>query len=182
MDRKKVVAGAVFTISPGIAEYYMTGQLTAVIAGGVGLFLGITTYAVMSWLEKRDTRKPTITLPIQWTLLDRLAVLRNRGNHEAVSRLIVKSNSIKDIDSLFNNYINSPGHHETYEVDVEIVRYWRKCQLLEDPIELGKWYNGERERIQRRYNLTPHQFDDARKQAETIYPELTNEWRVDQQE
>ena len=179
------ITGCVSAILPGAAEYIMTGQLTPFIAGGVGVAGGLLTYAILTWWHKRkagvapsrrrDTEKTVLPPLIQRSLLDRLVVLRNPGNHEAVIRLIAKSVSVGDIDALFSNYINSDSHHPAYEGEVAILHYLKKCQLLKKGDERDKWYMGERYKIMRRYKWSMDQFTKEMSDTWEKYPELL-EW------
>jgi len=186
------ITGYVSAIIPGMVEYMLTGQLTPLIAGGAGVAGGLLTFAILVWWHNRKTASvaPSATTDqgyvatVPYSLFsyyrDKLVIMRNPGNHEVVSRLIVKAESIGKIDSLFSNYINSASHHQAYELDVAMVHYVRKCQLLEDAQELTRWYQAENIEIRRRYGLTRQQFNEARERAEAKYPELKKKWRINQ--
>lgn len=107
---------------------------------------------------------------------DEEAVNQNPGNHAAVIRLIVKTETVDEIESLFSNYINSPNHHAGYEIEVVAVYYWKKNQLLKDEDERAKWYIRGRDEIHRRHGFARDQFLRALSDAERKYPELFEDW------
>ena len=100
-------------------------------------------------------------------------VKQNPGHHAAVIRLIAKAETVEEIDSLFDNYINSPSHHKAYEIDVVTIHFLKKSQLL-DGDDRTSWYGGERTNILRRYAYTHKQFIKAMSDAWEKYPELKN--------
>ena len=176
------ITGCVSAIIPGLVEYLMTEQLTPLIAGGAGVAGGLLTYAILTWWhkrkagvapsKKRDTEKTVLPPLIQRSLLDRLVVLRNPGNHEAVIRLIVKGKTVEEIDLLFSNYINVAGYHSGYEVDA--VRFWKKRQLQKDKDDRTKWYKNGRNEFLKRHGCTREQLDKALSDAAEKYPELVD--------
>ena len=107
---------------------------------------------------------------------DEELVKQNPGNHAAVIRLIVKAETVDEIDKLHDGYINSPSHHKAYEIDVIAVHYLKKSQLLIDKDERAKWYMGGRIEILRKHGFTPEQFIKALSDAEKKYPELFEDW------
>ena len=162
----------------------MTGELTPVIAGVTGLVVGGIAYVIALWYERRrlatgPAPKITDTLYaplIQRSLLDRFVVLRNPGNHEAVIRLIVRGKTVEDIDSLFNNYIDSASHHPAYEGEVAVIHHLKMNQLLEKD-KRDKWYMEERYKIMRRYNWSMDQFTKEMSDAWEKYPGLLDDWK-----
>ena len=110
---------------------------------------------------------------------DEEAVKQNPGDHAAVIRLILKTESIEQIDSVFSNYIDSSSHHPAYEIEVVAVHYLRKAQLL-DGDERQEWYMGARWEGGHiaRHGYTQKQFSKAMSDALKKYPEL-HEWSHD---
>ena len=104
---------------------------------------------------------------------DEELVKQNPGHHAAVIRLILKAETVEEIDSLFDNYINSASHHPAYEIEVVAVHYNKKAQLLKGE-ERQKWYMGERDKILTRYGYTEKQFTKAISDALERFPELGN--------
>ena len=174
-----------------VSEYYMTQETTLLISLAIGVLAGCIVYPIAVLIERRHLARkaagaatPNIidkasnTTEILPEDEDEEAVKQNPGHHAAVIRLILKAETVEVVDSLFDGYINSPSHHQAYETDVVVVHYLRKCQLLEDPQELTRWYIEENQEIQRRYGLTPQQFNETRGRAEAKYPELAETWRI----
>ena len=56
-DYKKYAATCVGGISPAVVEFLMTGEVTALIAGAVGITLGLSTYVVLVLWEKWNVEK-----------------------------------------------------------------------------------------------------------------------------
>lgn len=150
----------------------MTGQLTPLIAGGVGVAGGLLTYAVLSWRHKRkhhtvavtptiSTGKDSITAEIHPDPdEDAEAVKSNPGNHQRVIRCMEKAENIERIEELYHNYMTSPERHSFYEIDVVVARFWMGVKLILDKKNRQEWYFEKRQEI-RRMGYSEKDFDKA---------------------
>lgn len=106
------------------------------------------------------------------------AVKQNPGNHARVIRLILKSESVENIDNLYSDYSSAATRNKAFEIEVLAVYYLRKAQLLTGD-ERQKWYMGSRRTIIPRHGYTEKQFLVAMSDALEKYPELLHEWSQD---
>lgn len=104
---------------------------------------------------------------------DEELVKQNPGHHAAVIRLIVKAETVEEIDSLFDNYINSASHHKAYEIDVVTTHYLKKSHLLKGQ-ERMDWYSSERAKIPARYGYADKQFIKSMSDTWKKYPALAD--------
>ena len=100
---------------------------------------------------------------------DEEAVKQNPGNHARVIRLILKSDSVGDIDNLYSDYSSAATRNKAFEIEVLAVYYLRKAQLLTSD-ERQKWYMGARKKIIPRHGYTEKQFSVAMSDAIEKYP------------
>ena len=165
----------------------MNGEWKDWIPFGVAAVVWVVAFFSSTWWLKRKAARPkTVGTADHLTLQqeedgvdsrnDKEIVTQNPGNHAAVIRLIVKAETVDEIDKLYDDYIDSSSHHKAYEIDVVAVHYWKKSQLLKDEDERGKWYMGGRIEILRKQGFTLEQFIKALSDAEKKYPELLEDW------
>lgn len=141
------------------------------------IFLGAVTWILYERRQKvTNSEAGTDSIPLETVPdPDEKAVTQNPGNHAVVIRLIVKAETVNEVETLFSNYINAASHHVGYEIEVVAVYYWKKNQLLKGD-ERGKWFNRGRDEIQRRHNLTRDEFTRVLSDTAEKYPELLDDW------